>query len=297
MTLYWDMGMGLILIILTGLAWGGIGVVLGMAARRRFDVLPFITIATVVSCIVVGVFFVRWPVLMAGPVDRLLPLTLVLAGAGVAGVSGMMAMQKAMTAGAAAWTVGQSAMVIPYLAGILFLGDPLRPGGVLGVLLIMLSLASFFKDSQRSRVGGMGWFRFALLAFVLLGVQQTLSSLPSSWDGWSDAANLRPPLVLLAGAIPLTLLVILRARPIDRRMVGLALGYAVFIISGQVLLFRAMDCLRVEGRLSLAFPVALGTCIIFVSLWDIIVLRSGFSRLTLLGIVLGAAGVIMMALA
>jgi len=203
--------------------------------------------------------------------------------------------ETGLAVGAAAWTVGQSAMVIPFLAGVMFLGDAMRVCGGLGIAVILCSLASFCKGDLDSESPGQPWLGFALIAFVFLGVQQTLSSIPSSWDGWSDTAGLRVPIVLTAGAIPLVCAVVLRRVPIGQGIWGLALGYAALVVLGQMLLFRAMDNLRTEGRLSLAFPLALGTCIVIVSIWDIVTKRQWPDRFTMAGIVLGLAGVILLA--
>jgi uncharacterized membrane protein len=287
--------MGLFLILLTGVAWGGIGIVLDFASKRKLSALTFITVATGISSVAAWAFLAKWPVLLAGEVERPAHLTLLLTVGGIAGAVGMLCLQKSMTAGAAAWTVGQSAMVIPFLVGILFLGDDMRVCGGLGVAVIMCSLASFYKEDRNSESSGQPWLRFALIAFVFLGVQQTLSSIPSSWDGWSDTAELRVPIVLTAGAIPLACVIAYRRQSIGRGIWGLALCYATLVVVGQALLFRAMDQLRTEGRLSLAFPLALGTCIVIVSLWDLFVNRRPASRFTLVGIVLGLVGVILLA--
>ncbi len=150
--------MGLILILLTGLVWGGIGVVLGVASRRKLNVLAFIAFATALSSVAAWVVLAKWPQLLAGSVDRPVPLVMILVVAGIAGTVGMLCLQRAMTAGAAAWTVGQSAMVIPFLVGVLFLGEPMRLCGGLGVVAIVLSLLSFARDTadfiQRSIILG-----------------------------------------------------------------------------------------------------------------------------------------------
>ena len=291
--------MGLILILLTGLAWGGIGIVLGYVSKRKFDVFTFITAATVLSSLGAWIFLANWSSIIAGECKETPNLLLVLTFAGVAGGLGMLYLQKSMTGGAAAWTVGQSAMVLPFLAGTFFFEESMRLTGGVGVAIIIFSLVSFAKGSSDSTADSKGevpWLRFALIAFVLLGIQQTLSSVPSSWEGWSDSGGLRVPLVLTAGGVPLFILAVLKRKKPNREIIGLSISYSILVIVGQFLLFTAMDQLRLEKQLSLAFPIAIGTCIIIVALWDILVWKRRPGRMTIIGLILGLAGVVLVAL-
>lgn len=288
--------MGLVLILLTGLAWGSIGVVLGSSSKRKVDAVTFMAAATLLSCVFSWGLLVDWPVLLAGKVERPVPLIGLLGLAGLAGGLGMLALQKSMTAGAAAWTIGQSAMVIPFLTGILFLGEPMRLTGGLGLTVILLSLLAFARGRPATDSANGPWLSYALGAFLLLGLQQALSSIPSSWEGWSDGAGLRVPIALTAGAVPLVAIVLIRRRPFCKGAWQLAGSYAVLVVTGQSLLFAAMDRLRTTGRLSLAFPLAIGTCILLVALWELFGWKRPPERLTLAGISLGGAGVVLLAL-
>lgn len=293
--------MGLILALLTGLAWGGIGVALGIASKRKYGALVFIAVTTAISAIAAWCFLPDWHTLINGKVDRPIPLIMVLSIAGVSGSLGMFALQRAMSGGSSAWTVAQSAMVIPFLTGIIFLGEPFRFFGGLGLAAIVISLLAFAKgnkeaDHRRGDPGGGPWLPYALIAFCFLGAQQALSSLPSSWMGWTDTAGLRVPITLTAGALPLLIAAFLKRRRFQRKVLGLAVSYAILVVTGQYLLFAAMDTLRREDRLSLAFPIALGTCIVLVALWDIIAWKSRPTPLTLTGLLLGGTGVVLLAL-
>jgi drug/metabolite transporter (DMT)-like permease len=295
--------MGLSLILLTGLVWGGIGVVLATAVRRNLNPLAFMTVATVLGCLASWPFLVKWSPILSGNVQRPLSLVLLLCTGGAAGIVGMLYLQKSMKAGAAAWTVGQSAMVIPFLVGILFLGEPMRIGGGLGLTAIVLSLIAFSLSEQtgeKKTLSSPGssrqsWLRQALLAFVFLGIQGTCSSLPSSWEGWSDIARLRVPLIMSSGAIPLVLAMVHQRLWPQRSAWALALLYAALVIAGQLLLFASLDQLRYEGRLSLAFPLALGTCITVVAIWDILIWRNRPQRWTTIGISFGLLGIVLLA--
>jgi drug/metabolite transporter (DMT)-like permease len=290
--------MGLVLIFLTGVVWGGIGIVLGFVARRRWSVLAFMSAATTLAALGAWAFLAHWPSLLAGHVPRALPLVLLLTAAGIVGTVGMLCLQRAMTAGAAGWTVGQSAMVIPFVVGILFLGEPPRLAGMLGLSAILGSLVAF-SCNRRAPVSGSaadpGWFRQALLALLLLGIQQSLCMIPSSWEGWTDTARLRIPLVLISGAAALLAVSAKRRLCPEHGIWLLATLYAALVVGGQVLLFAAMDRLRAEDRLALAYPIAIGVSMVAMALCERWVWRNRPTRSAWAGILLGLLGVILLA--
>ena len=287
------------LILLTGVVWGGIGIVLASVARRQWNVLAFMSAATTLAAAGAWAALTHWPSLLAGHVPKALPLVLLLTTAGIIGTGGMLSLQKAMTAGTAAWTVGQSAMVIPFLVGILFLGEPPRLAGVLGLLAILGSLVAFSRSRKTPGSGpgsDHGWFRYALLALLLLGIQQSLCLIPSSWEGWSDTARLRIPLLLTSGALALVVVSAKRRLRPERGIRLLATLYATLVVAGQVLLFAAMDQLRAENRLALAFPIAIGVSMVAMAIWDRWVWQNRPDRTAWVGILLGLLGVILLAL-
>jgi len=287
------------LILLTGVVWGGVGIVLGLVARRQWNALAFMSVATTLAAAGSWVFLAHWPSLLARQVPRALPLVLLLTAAGIIGAGGMLCLQKALTAGVAGWTVGQSAMVIPFLVGILFLGEHPRLAGMLGLLAILGSLVAFSRSGKTPGSGPAsdhGWFRYALLALLLLGIQQSLCLIPSAWEGWSDTARLRIPLLLTSGALALIAVSAKRHLRPERGIRLLATIYAALVIGGQVLLFAAMDRLRAEDRLALAFPIAIGVSMVAMALWDRLAWKNRPDRPAWVGILLGLLGVVLLAL-
>ena len=282
---------GLTLIIATGIVWGGIGVVLAVVSKEKIETWSFIGIATGISSLGAWFFLVDWPLLLSGEANAPLQLFYILGFGGVTSIIGMACLQKSMKAGAAAWAIGQSALVFPFLAGVVFLDDVLYTSGVFGVITILFSLILFTKANRHKKEYQQSWLRYALMAFVFLGIPQTMSTIPSSWEGWSDNAGLRVPIVLTAGAIPLLCLVIYKKKSVQRGAIKLSFYYAILVITGQGLLFSAMDHLKNEKKLSLAFPLALGTCIIVVALWEIYIKRKWPDLFTLSGIMSGIIGI------
>ena len=284
--------MGISLTILTGLIWGGIGVVLEVATKRKINSWVFIAIASTLSSIGAWSFFVRWDVVSSGEIQKPFQTFIILSIAGLFGTLGMVCLKKSMNAGASAWTVGQSSLVIPFIAGCILFDKHIHISGILGVSFILLCLFLFYQHTNSESKDKKPWFKDAILAFLFLGIQQTASSIPSSWDGWTDSANLRVPILLTSGCIPLVFYVLIIKSKIQQGLWNLSVIYAILVLIGQGCLFAAMDLLRKTQQLSLTFPIALGTCILFITLWDIIKQKSVPSFLTISGILCGLLGII-----
>jgi multidrug transporter EmrE-like cation transporter len=170
---------------------------------------------------------------------------------------------------------------------------------VLGLLAILGSLVAFSRNRRAPDGGpaaGQGWFRQALLALFLLGIQQSLCMIPSSWAGWTDTARLRIPLVLISGAVALLAGSAKRRLCPERGIWLLATLYAALVVGGQVLLFAAMDQLGTEDRLALAYPIAIGVSMVAVALWDRLAWKNRQDRSAWVGILLGLLGVVLLAI-
>lgn len=287
---------GLLLILLTGLVWAGLGVVSGTVARRGLDAAAYLTAGTLMSTLASWILLPNWPVLLAGDVERGAAFIPLIFGAGLLSTASFFFLQKAMIGGAAAWAVGQSAMVIPFLTGILFFGEPVSAVRLAGVAAIVGSLLAFMKAQQSSPAQQGHWLAAAIVAMLLAGATQVMASIPSSWEGWQDRAGLRIPIVQSAGSVLLLCLSVVRRRWPATVEWKWGLCNAVLILSGLMLLFAGLDHLGREGRLALAYPLALGSCIVLVAAYDVVVWKHPCGRWRLIGIAGCVLGIVMLGL-
>jgi drug/metabolite transporter (DMT)-like permease len=225
----------------------------------------------------------------------------VMLAAGVVNAFGILALQRAMRKGhhGITWAIGQSAMIVPFLAGVLIFGEPPAAVRLAGVGAVLASLAAFGyarEDGARGRPPSKSWswFLMALAALGILGVQQSLTSLPSHMPALTDTARLRIPFMFLGNAA--IILALWRrdgGRP-SRLTLALALVGVVIGVPGSLALIRGLDLLAGGSMASLAFPVAVGSCVLSFAAYSALVLRETFTRWHVAGMAVGLTGMILL---
>jgi len=195
---------GVLLLLLTGLCWAFSGALMSDCARNRVALALLLGPQQVLVLLAVFLAVPDYRRLAEGVSAGMWALMGVMLAAGRVNGAGLLAMQRAMRQGhhGMTWAIGQSAMVIPFLAGVLLFREPPTLGRVLGVGAILSSLAVFglareHAEDARSPQAPRSWFPTALGALVLLGIGQALTSLPSHLPVLADRVGLRIPLIYL----------------------------------------------------------------------------------------------------
>ncbi len=191
------------------------------------------------------------------------PLVAVMALSGVFGVGGMLLLMAAMARGhrSGCWSIGQSAMLCSFAFAVAAGRTSLTGLSGMAMLLVVAGIALFgiraSNGSDKISVRHVGWLLLAILAFAHNGVSQSLSMLPSLL-GWQDAANLRVPVFLTAGAMALGIILLLKKRHPTRKewMLGGLCGTLSY--AGQFCLYRAMDTFSQIGAVGLTYPLCVG---------------------------------------
>jgi multidrug transporter EmrE-like cation transporter len=293
---------GIIFILITGLLWAAIGVAYSVMAQRRlgfFAVMgPSFTVTAALSWLVLP----DHRLLSIGAVDRLGMLVAVMAGAGAVTVSAMACMQAGMRRGhhGACWAVGQSALIAPYLCGVVLFGEPLVWQRTLGVILILGSLVAFGRAREASETSGTQgngkWFSWAICALLLLSLAQSLTTLPSHWERWTDAAHLRVPLFFTGlAAAYMTAAFVVGEKP-GKAEWCVAASLVVVGLPSHFCLYKAMDCLKPLQMVGTVYPLAVGTCILGFALYSLLVLKEKTTTFHILGLAVGLAGIVIMSL-
>jgi multidrug transporter EmrE-like cation transporter len=212
-------------------------------------------------------------------------------------------MQQALRRGhhAATWTIGQSALIFPYLAGVALWSDPIAARKTAGVGLILVSLGALGLAKRRAGDNAPAarrdylWLTLAVLTMLGLGTHQALSTWPSHWAGWSDAARLRVPLLATGATVGYVAASVAMRRWPGRLELLLGALLAAQAVPGQWLLYKAMDHLSPYGMTGLAYPLAVGTCILCFVAYSLLVLKEKLTAFHVAGLALGVAGIGLMA--
>lgn len=298
------MVLGPLLMIVTGLLWSGVGVLLSYTARHRMDPYNMLLTSSILCLLVSAFGFVDHAALWGGQASRVPSLAACMIVAGACAAMGTVSMEAGMRHGhnGAVWTISQSALAVPLVLGMLVWGEHVAWHRVGGVAVVLTSLMVFGRLRRKSAGpeeeaarGDGRWLSLALLAFVCYGVQQTLATAPSQWAEWSDAANLRLPLMFAGVCLANAVIVACRRHPIQRRELKLAVILAGLALVSHFLMFVGLDVLGAVGVASIGFPLAIGTAIVGFALYSLLVLRETTRPLQQLGLWLAVVGVVMIA--
>ena len=171
--------LGIALLIAAGTSWVVLGAVIGHAARRNIPVPSVQALsAAIMLPVSIGVLLIH-PDPECAPHVRLLTM-LSIFGSGFLNYFVLNLMGKAMKTGpnGIVWAMVQSALIFPFLAGVIFFGVALTAFRLTGLGAILAALACFGLARDNNSTGS-DWRRAALCSFLLAGINQNLSNLPS----------------------------------------------------------------------------------------------------------------------
>jgi multidrug transporter EmrE-like cation transporter len=288
--------------VATGLLWATVGIVLSRAARRGIAFAPFMAANFSMAASVAFLVYPRHQVWLSGDVACVGPLVAAIIGGGLISALGVICTQRGMQLGhhGATWTISQSGLAIPFLAGLLIWSDHARVGNIVGAAAILsgLVLLGYTRDDGEAGAPrhGIRWLLFALFAFLAIGTAQTCMGIPSRWAGWTDEARLRVPLFLIGSLLGHTIVTGLQGHRVRKGYSREAVLLAVIGLVSQFLMFRTLDVFAEFHRVGLAHPIAVGTCIVGFGLYSILVLRERINLPRLAGLILAALGVVLVAL-
>ena len=201
------------------------------------------------------------------------------------------------------WTITQSGFIFPFAMGIICFGVPLLLWRAVGFVLIIASLIIFGCGGKSSQASGK-WKILALAAFLVTGISQCLSNLPSYIDNaevisekWRTAAF---ALGLMSGCV----IVKIRELPalfksvreeLGNRNVWWmgALGAFSNLIFSILFLYPGMNALEKCGSGVIAYPIMVCSCLIVFELYSIIFLREKRSVMQIIALLLCLAGAIL----
>lgn len=285
--------------MLTGFLWAGVGGFYSRVARKGHRVLLFsLIVAFFVSCLSWATC--NWEALLAGSVPKARLFVPIMLMTGVASQAGMILMMHSMRLGrqAAAWTISQSAMVVPFLAGVLIWQEKINTGNLLGVVILLISIVLFGRRVQEEGKPPENrmWFVLALLAFAVSGLGATLSTTPSHWHGWVDTARLRVPLLNTAALLAFGVFGIREAQKAmpskDEWITAVLCALTVF--AGQYAFYAGMDRMALIQKVSLTYPLSISLCIMVFAVYTTLHLGEKLGRLGAMGLALGVLGILLL---
>lgn len=307
---------GIVYLVATGASWIAVGAAVKAIGRRGLSLALYQSVSACMSFAVAGAMAA------ADPASATLPKgvgtgvwTGVVIGSfayGLLNCAMLHYMGKAMQRGSSAivWSIVQSGFIYPFLMAWVVFREPVGAGKVAGMALILASVAIYGRGAAGGRqpsadAPGCGaparsYLAPALLGMLFCGLNQCGGSLPSHLP----RGNEFPPVFrtvlcsagILCGNIPLLVREAKSGAGAFRRGLGAILCLAILcqIISfaaNVFLLFPGLDLLEGRGMLSIGFPVAVASSIVFFFIYSALVLRERITPLQAAGGAIGIAGI------
>ena len=256
--------LGLLMIAGLGLLWAGVGACMATAATRRVPPAAFYAVGSCCAAVITALTITDWRSLhWSGATIDLVLWTL---GAGAINAIGQAVTIASMNCGPAriSWTIAQSAMILPFLAGVWFWRE--RPGPMvwLGLSCIVMALVGFARcRTETTAARRRGHLLLAFAGMILIGGGQVMMLATGQASG--DPARLRPlcmlvGMALVHGGASLALL-----RPPPARTYAPALFWALLAATAYALLYTTIDHMQTLGLRALIFPCGITVNILVFS--------------------------------
>jgi uncharacterized membrane protein len=293
-----NFSIGLILTILTGFAWGLVGIVFNYTIRKKIDYASLMFISSIISTVVVLLFFCDYSKIQISGQETLVYKQIIAIGASsLFALLGFWLMRKAMEGGHSGviWAIVQSSMVISAIYAIFVYHEPVTIFKAVGLIFITASMAffAFSKGTKpQSKEHRNNWWILSILASLFVGFSQLFTIFPSYWKGWNSSIDLRLPLRMTTILIIVLIYVLISKAKISKKAIFAGLAYAITSVTGQFLLFLSIDRMVQADCIALVYPIAVGTCVLTFSLYSIFIIKERTCKYTIAGLIIAVLGIV-----
>ena len=197
-------------------------------------------------------------------------------------------MAKAMQLGpnGVIWSIIQSALVFPFMGGIIFFGVEftwLRGAGIL-LLLAALVLFAFTKDNSKNN-GGIKWKLLAFGGMALAAIQQNLATMPSYYEAARGVPSIVRSLSAAGGTLFMAVIWNVvqmnqeRWAQIKKNVKNLTLWKYIAalqmfgLVFAYTLHYPGMNVMADHGMGGMCYPMMVGSCIVSFTLASIWLLK------------------------
>jgi drug/metabolite transporter (DMT)-like permease len=214
-------------------------------------------------------------------------------------------MSKAMQIGpnGIIWSIIQSALVFPFIVGILFFNVQFTIFRCLGIicLLTALVLFAFTKSNQSSNNK---WRYLAFFALAITAVQQNLTTMPSYFPEAKAVNSITRTLASSAGAciaaiiynlvrMDKSLLVKLKSNIKNKTLWKYVISLQFFnLFFAYTLFYPGMNVMADAGLGGMSYPMMVGSCIVSFSLTAVIILKEKFSLIQFFAMIICIVGLV-----
>ena len=299
---------GVIAMVITGSSWCLTGLVMGDAPKKGVST-ALVQLAGAVTSTVAGLIILMITGNFSG---SSFPVTfLVMANYFILGVMNFFLMQLmsyAMQRGpnGVIWCIIQSAMLFPFLSGVIFFGIHLNVFRCAGIVFLLTALVLFglSKDNSTKQALPGSWKIPAFAGLAIAALQQCLATMPSYYPEAREVASITRALGGSSGiAISAVLYTLKKMTPELKQQLkdnfrSKVLWKYVLILQGFGLLFAytlfypGLDAMAVNGLGGMCYPMLVGSCIVSFTISSIFFLKEKIHLIQLIALACCIGGLV-----
>lgn len=277
---------GIFALIVVGLSWTLVGGIMGAAPKKKVDPALIQLGGALVSVLAGAIIFT-----LTGGAGMQGDFTagsfwtcLAYCCTGILNCIMLLMMSKAMQNGpnGVIWTIIQSAMIFPFLMGVIFFGVEAKLIRIFGLLLILggLALSGYAKDNSTSGSGK--WRMITFGAFLLTGVVQCLANIPSYFE---TARNLSPIIRSISsstGGFLAAFIILTKGGKLKTwghqfrsKWLWIFIGSLQFfgLIFAYLLHYPGMDAMAKHGIGAASYPLLVASCMVGFFIYSKFIMR------------------------
>jgi multidrug transporter EmrE-like cation transporter len=294
--------------VIVGMSWCLVGLVMGDAPKKNVDtgLVQFwgAVVSTVASLVIL--FFTGSS---SGEVSqKWLLITLILYfSSGFLNFFMLQLMSKAMQSGpnGIIWSIIQSAMIFPFIVGMIFYNTGAGRMKIIGVILLLAALIGFGMAKDNSSKGGNAWRWLSLLALLICAMQQNLATLPTYYPECRKVGSVFCTMASSAGLVAASVIFTLCTLTEEkRRQIKESFGHwnlwkyvivlqGFSLITSYLLFYPGMFVMGREGLGMLCYPMMVGSCIVSFTLSSIWLLKEKMKPVQLAALIACIGGLIL----
>lgn len=299
---------GILSLVIVGASWCIVGAIAGKAPKLNIQMEHLLLSGGIISMIISAIFMY-----LSGsaftpdtPKAALLLTLLAFFIDGVMCYVQHVGTSKAMQHGpnGVIWALTQSAMVFPFMVGIIFYGVQLTVLRLAGIILLLTSLALFGGVKSDSGAAKGPWKLPTLIVLIVVIIGQVSVNIPFYYKETKGISNCFCILVMMIGyIIPAFIKLLLdkkggfvqdMKKTFSRKEVWLCsvLLLPVAAVIAFTLQIPGMKVMGAHGLGGMCFPLMVGSCIASFSLYSVIVLKEKLKAMELTALILCITGLV-----
>lgn len=183
------------------------------------------------------------------------------------------------------WAIIQSALVFPFLGGVLFFGVELTILRGIGILSLLTALALFGMARENETQQRGNWRIPAFICLAICAVQQNMMTAPSYFEETASINSVIRSLSTNGGSLAGAICYLLvrrtperqrqfRSNIVNPRLWKYIAALQLFnLIFSYTLFFPGMNAMAAAGLGGMCYPMMVGSCILSFTLSSVLLLR------------------------